>query len=85
LAAVAGACWGGSDGATNVCGGERMFLTRGSAAFTGFVNDPLVAGAAAAAGAVLAIAANAESIEAASGGFVGAEVGAGSIHELGYI
>jgi hypothetical protein len=89
--AAGGAGCGGSAGVAIDCGGENAFLTRGSAGFVEFANEPptprtdggdaAVAGGAAG-GAVLAIAANAERIEAASGGFA-LLVGADSINELG--
>jgi hypothetical protein len=72
---------------TTGCGCEK-FLTRGSAEFVEFANEPPGAGGEVAGGAdggaALAIAANAERIEAASGGFAGVLVGAGSIKELGH-
>ena len=89
--AAGGAGCGGSAGVAIDCGGENAVLTRGSAEFGAFANEPstprtggggaAVAGGAAG-GAVLAIAANAERIEAASGGFA-LLVGADSIKELG--
>jgi hypothetical protein len=60
-----------------------MFLTRGSAEFVGLPNEPPIAEANCVAGAgALAIAAKAESIEAASGGLADI-IGAESIEELG--
>ena len=81
-----GAGCGGSAGVAIDCGGENAFLALGSA---GFANEPPTprtggGGAAVAGGAVLAIAANAERIEAASGGFA-LLIGADSIKELGNV
>ena len=86
--AAGGAGCGGSTGVAIDCGGENAFLTRGSAEFVEFANEPPTprtgggGAAVAVGGAVLAIAANAERIEAASGGFA-LLGGADSIEELG--
>jgi hypothetical protein len=58
------------------------FLTRGSGAFVKFVIEPPIGARGAAGGPVLAIAANAERIDAASGEFVELETGMGSIEWL---
>jgi hypothetical protein len=78
------------DGVMTALGGDCTFLTRGSALEKGafeFANEPPVdaggwAGDGGCCGAAFAIAANAESTEAASGGFA-AVGGAESIETLG--